>query len=175
MALFSGIFVYTYANRNKIKSIYEWKSLSNSFKNIKSVTAYRQYGQLYADLKDDCCFLYDYAYMLHEKGEYDKALMIIKECDKKIADYDVILLMGDIYNDMGNYSKAIDCYTLAHNMCPCRFAPLCAIYDIYKQQCKITECKLLAREIMEKKIKVRSPETMEYVNYIEKEIKILNL
>lgn len=92
-----------------------------------------------------------------------------------MADYDLSLLLGDINSDLRNDEEAVSYYTLAHNMCPNRFAPLCAIYDIYKSQGNREKCMNLIKEILDKSIKVPSRATMEYVDYIRNEAKNYNL
>ncbi len=147
----------------------EWLEVENDCQYMPFRTILSQYHQLYAKMKSNSRFLYNYAFVLREAGHYDEALIIAEECNSLLADYHLSLLLGDIHYDMKHDDEAISYYTLAHNMCPNRFAPLCAIYDVYKSQRNQEECSHLIKEILAKPIKVPSYETMEYVNYIRSE------
>lgn len=153
----------------------EWLEVEEASRYKSSRTILPQYKRLYTKLYDNSHFLYNYAFVLREAGKYEEALQIAKECNLRLADYDLSLLLGDINSDLRNDEEAVSYYTLAHNMCPNRFAPLCAIYDIYKSQGNREKCMNLIKEILDKPIKVPSRATMEYVDYIRSEAKNYNL
>ena len=153
----------------------EWLEVEEASRYKSSRTILPQYMRLYTKLYDNSHFLYNYAFVLREAGKYEEALQIAKECNLRLADYDLSLLLGDINSDLRNDDEAVSYYTLAHNMCPNRFAPLCAIYDIYKSQGKREKCMNLIKEILDKPIKVPSRATMDYVDYIRSEAKNYNL
>lgn len=135
----------------------------------------KQYEDLYPILQYNSRFLYNYTYALYMLRGYEESLKIAIECQRIHSDYNLSLLIGDIYLALGKDEMAIRQYLLAHHMCPCRFAPLCAIYDVYKQQCNYKKCKMMSKIILEKPIKIRSPETLEYIDYIKRDINELIL
>ena len=153
----------------------EWLEVEEDSRYQSFRTILPEYQRLYAKMPDNSHFLYNYAFVLREAGRYDEALKIAKECNLCLADYDLSLLLGDINSDLRKDEEAVSYYTLAHNMCPNRFAPLCAIYDIYKSQGNREKCMNLIKEILDKPIKVPSRATMEYVDYIRNEAKKYNL
>lgn len=158
----------------KAKQFYlekEWLEVEENSRYKSFRTILPEYQRLYVKMSDNSYFLYNYAFVLREAGRYDEALKIAKECNQRLADYDLSLLLGDINSDLRNDEEAVSYYTLAHNMCPNRFAPLCAIYDIYKSQGNREKCMNLIKEILDKPIKVPSRATMEYVDYIRSEAK----
>ena len=162
----------------KVKQYYlekEWLEVEENSRYKSFRTILLEYQRLYAKMPDNSHFLYNYAFVLREAGRYDEALKIAKECNLCLADYDLSLLLGDINSDLRKDEEAVSYYTLAHNMCPNRFAPLCAIYDIYKSQGNREKCMNLIKEILDKPIKVPSRATMEYVDYIRSEAKKYNL
>lgn len=145
----------------------EWNNISNELSITDDILS--KYETLNKTLEDDPYFLYNYAYVLYEKGKYSLALEKAKSSQKHLADYDLSLLLGDIYEAMEDANHAIAQYTLAYNMCPNRFAPLCAIYDVYKRLDNREMCQKQVNLILKKTIKIPSKETMDYVNYIKAE------
>ena len=158
----------------KTKQIFiekEWLDISekSQYKSFESILP--EYQRLYVKMNDNSFFLYNYAFVLREAGYYDEALKIAEKCQQMLADYDLSLLLGDIHSELKHVDEALSYYMLAHHMCPNRFAPLCAIYDLYKSQGDREKCLFWVKEIMNKPIKTPSRETMEYVNYIRTEAK----
>ena len=158
---------HNYVNYNK--QLVEWRAAMDSCQYIITSKTIEKYQRLYLSLKGDVRFLYNYAYELYMYGKYEEALNVATECNKKRADYDLCLLIGDIHLASERHVQAIDAYTHAHYMCPNRFAPLCAIYEVYKNEGNKEKCKELIRTILDKPIKVKTQETMDYVNYIQSE------
>ena len=167
LAVFSIVFGFmVYARFSSEK---KWAAIMNE-EILKHGKRQRAFYQLYPIMKYDTRFLYSFAYELYQSGAYQSALQIATECNEMLADYNLSLLQGDICFALSDYQKAIDHYTLANNMCPCRFAPLCAIYDVYKSMGHKEESRRLALEILKKPIKVESTETMDYIEYIKEEL-----
>lgn len=132
-----------------------------------------QYENLYPVLHYNERFLYNYAYTLYRLGLYEESLNVAFECETRQSDYYLSLLLGDINSSLGNDDVAVKYFLLAHHMCPCRFEPLCAIYDVYKNQHDYEKCKMMSKIISEKPVKVDSPETLEYIDYVKRDIKEL--
>lgn len=92
------------------------------------------------------------------------------ECKRLLADYQLSLLLGDIYRGMGQKDSTLYYYGLAHNMCPSRIAPLYEMYNTCKELGDSTTCLRLRKEILSKPIKVYGQETRDM---IEEEVKRL--
>lgn len=148
----------------------EWKKLNDKMNDGYRVGVRQHYEKLYPVLRYNSRFLYNYAYALYRLGQYEKSLTKAMECRKIRSDYNLSLLFGDIYWALGKDELAIGQYMLAHHMCPCRFAPLCAIYDVYKRQCNYIKCLRMSNVILNKPVKVDSPETLEYIEYIRQDV-----
>lgn len=120
---------------------------------------------------DNPYFLYNYAVILYEKGFTDKSLDMAIRCDKYIANYDLELLLGDIYFDKGDYEMDENHYLRTSHMCPCRFVPLNQLYDLYMAHGHEDEALAIARKVVDKQVKVKSL-TVSQIRY--KMRKILN-
>lgn len=118
-----------------------------------------QYASLYPLMKDDSRFLYSYAVVKYDAGLYSDALQTAKDCKLLLADYDLSLLMGDIYRKLGQKDSSIHYYNYAHNMCPPKFVPLYEIFRIHREAHDTTKTLLIQHAILNKKIKVRSRQT----------------
>ena len=153
----------------------QWKTLTDRVNDGYRYNIRQNFETLYPVLNFNSRFLYNYAYVLYNLNLYRESLKVAMECQRKHSSYSLSLLIGDIYWAMRKDKTAIKCYLSAHYMCPCRFAPLCAIYDVYKKQCNFEKCKIMSKIILEKPIKIHSAETLEYVNYIKQDAKVLNL
>lgn len=105
-------------------------------------------------------FLYNYTYQLFIMGKNAEASIVIGRCQSLVTDYDMVLLSGDIFKQLHDYQSALDKYSIAHDMCPNRFAPLEGRFDCYIGMGKCDNGVLVAQEIIEKSIKGSSPETV---------------
>ena len=121
-------------------------------------TTLPEYMRLYNSMGDNFYFLYSYAVALCESGRPSEAFRVIRECQAKVADYDVCLLAGDICCSIGKYDEAIGEYQRAHYMCPSRFIPLYELLGALRKQGKTNDALTIAREIVDKPIKVESVE-----------------
>ena len=78
------------------------------------------------------------------------------ECRKYWADYDLELLLGDIYIEKKDYKQAEEYYMSASYMCPSRFLPLYQLYELYKCIGNTEKASELAKILLEKPAKVNS-------------------
>lgn len=156
--------ISTISLHDRIKSEWRWNEASK-FKNTEA------YERLMSKFVDNPYFLYNYAVILYEKGFTDKSLDMAIRCDKYIANYDLELLLGDIYFDKGDYEMAENHNLRASHMCPCRFVPLNQLYDLYMAYGHEDDALAIARKVVDKQVKVKSL-TVSQIRY--KMRKILN-
>lgn len=130
----------------------------------------KAYDNLYIHLKENPYFLYNYSVRLFIAGDISESKKIALECRKKYADYDLELLIGDIYYKENNYDEALMHYNLCANMCPCRFIPIYQKFLVSIKTNNKIQASLLAHEIIEKQIKVPSQAVtiikMQAANYL---------
>ncbi len=134
---------------DRIKSEWCWNEASK-FKYTEA------YERLMPKFADNPYFLYNYAVILYEKGFTDKSLDTAIRCDKHIANYDLELLLGDIYFDKGDYEMSENHYLRASHMCPCRFVPLNQLYDLYIKTDRNAEATSVARHVADMPLKIKS-------------------
>lgn len=137
---------------------------NSSFGQIKQ--AMQKYQQVYPVLRKDRYFMYNYAMELNRHGMNDDALRVAKECRSLWADYDLELLLGNLYEQMNEESQAKEHYIKASQMCPNRFVPLYQLVLLLDKNGQKDEAFQIAQHIIEKPVKVPSYQ----VNRIKKEM-----
>lgn len=134
----------------------------------------KRYGNLYTPLNYNYRFLYDYACVAYNLGHYKKALAISKEAALLISDYNLTLLIADIYNSLSDKEKAISLYNHAHNMCPSRLVPYYEIYKIYSSMNDTLNCCRIYQELGRVPIKINNYQNDIMLNEIHKDIQRYN-
>lgn len=147
-----GICVWT----TRLRAELNWNRASHLAFMGKYEEALPKYQMLERSLSDNPYFLYNYAAVLTENKQYRKALEVALECRHYWADYDLELLLGDIYKEKKDYKQVEEYYTSASCMCPCRFLPLYQLYELYKNTGNTEKASILAKELLEKPAKVNS-------------------
>ena len=133
------------------------------------------YVSLKHRFEDNPYFLYNYAAVFTEAKEYEKALKVALECRKYWADYDLELLLGDIYREKKDYKQAEEYYMSASYMCPSRFLPLYQLYELYKCIGNTEKASELAKILLEKPAKVNSMLIKRIKYQLKKECELLIL
>lgn len=130
----------------------------------------RCYDDLYASMKNNRYFLYNYAYALYHIGDYDSAGEILSECSLLWADYGVQILSGLVAMKQRRYADAESCFDHALRMCPNRFRPLYLKLKIAEALGDTESVLVYADEILHKRIKVYSTEVARIINYVNKQL-----
>lgn len=99
-------------------------------------SALPKYEELYNKKTNDCRFLYNYAVVLLEAGDYERADKIANECSEYLYDYDMCMLKGLIYDNLGKKDNACLEYQKAYSMCPSRIMPLYEQFIIFRDEGK---------------------------------------
>lgn len=110
----------------------------------------KDYEELYKEMSNDASFLYNYGAMLHLYGEYERSLDVFKDCSKYLSDYNMMLLMGDDYQQIGILDSAVTFYNRASQMIPNRYLPLYYQMKLYEDCCETDKARVIAREILRK-------------------------
>ncbi len=147
------IIIFAIVNVNHIYSNYKMQCMWHFADKTNDIDAY---DRLYVHLKENPYFLYNYSIRLFIIGDILNSKKIALECRKKYADYDLELLIGDIYFKENNYDEALNHYNLCSNMCPCRFIPIYQKFLVSIKTNNKIQASLLAHEIIEKQIKIPS-------------------
>lgn len=155
---FCIIFLCTLCQR--IKAEYQWCEASHMY-NIYD------FEKLLPVLGKDPYFLYNYAVILYGINHLDESLEVALLCSEQWADYDLELLLGDVYVRKKEYALAEYYYKKAAYMCPCRFIPLYHLFCLYKNLGSKDRAYFIAQIINDKFVKIPSVA----VEHIKDEIK----
>ena len=82
-----------------------------------------------------------------------------------LSSYNLELLAGDTCSYLQRFDEAADHYKTAMFMCPCRFAPLEGLYNVYEQTGDDEKKRIIADEIARKTVKVPSEEITRIKKY----------
>lgn len=147
----------------------KWKQVADMAVNGNEESAFPEYRKLHGSFyfKHHPYFLYNYGFVLHELGLYQRSLSVLQDCELCLNNYDVQILEASNYGKKGEYVKAVEKYMQAHYMIPCRLLPLYRIMKIYDRLNEKGKACAVALKADQMQIKVSSYE----VNYMKTEIK----
>lgn len=109
--------------------------------------------------------------LLYHKKLYKESLQMALQCKEHWADYNLELLIGELYKSQQNYEMAEEYYKSAAYMCPCRFIPLYSLLELYKEQKNTLKAHSIAQAIINKPIKINSLTVMQIKFRAQQEIK----
>ncbi|MCM1504588.1 MAG: O-antigen ligase family protein [Muribaculum sp.] len=115
-----------------------------------------EYGRLMPEMGKTPFFLYNYAVALDTAGKKKESLDVARRCNGLMANYELELLLGDLYRDNLLYAESESHYQKASAMCPCRFVPLNQLYDLYLIAGDTAKAVSVARQVVGKPVKVKS-------------------
>ncbi|MDR1340558.1 MAG: O-antigen ligase family protein [Prevotellaceae bacterium] len=130
-----------------------------------------EYDKLYKYLGKNGLFLYNHAAELHEVKEYEKSLSVFERCVRYYNDMDVQMLLADNYKGSGRYDEAEKHYKLAAGMCPGKFMPLYELAKFYETAERHEDALSIARQIINKKIKIPSATVTAIKNEMQRLLK----
>lgn len=165
MAIVGGI-VVSYKLYVRMNAEYRWNDIAY-FSTNENLSVYTE---LMPILGDNPYFLYNYAVALFDKCNLEASLNIALQCRSYWSDYDLELLLGDIYTSKNDYNKAENHYKKASFMCPSRFTPLYQLFFLYKKMGDIKKAKAMAQLIYIKPVKVQSERIKAMKNQVGREI-----
>lgn len=115
-----------------------------------------EYERLYPHFTGNAYFMYNYAVELNRTGRIDRSRKMISLCEERMNDYDVQMLKADNFKKTGDFCRAKASYVLALQMCPNRFMPLYGLVNVYDSLGQPETALKLAREIIDKPVKIPS-------------------
>lgn len=145
----------------------EWGKATNFAMKGNRDKATNLYRHLSSWGKENPFFIYNFASLEYGNGNYDEAVILARECQKLISDYDLELLLGDIYFSKSMYKESFKHYQLAHFMVPNRLAPLYGMYQIAKNTNNLVLEKRIRIIVRHFNIKIKSKETLFYLHLME--------
>lgn len=142
----------------RINKELQWGYLYHNHQNIEREELLLRYEKLYTYFRSNPYFLYNYAHILYQNQEYNRALLVANQCNEYWHDYNLEILRGDIYDSIGNKDYAIYTFINASHMCPNRFMPLHKLFRMALKQRNYDLAKFYAKAVLSKSIKVDSAE-----------------
>lgn len=141
----------------------EWKIISQRSLMGETEAVLPDYERLHDPLKSNGRFLYNYGAELHYSKHYDESLRILEECERYIFDYDVLMLKGDCYQNLGDTLKAVCNYDYAARMVPNKFQPLYCKMNLFLAQKDTSKAVNVAAVILSKEIKIDRSKTVQRI------------
>lgn len=152
-----GSFGGIYKLVERVKSEIEWGKIAKLALCEKSRKTLPAYEKLEMKFEDNPYFLYNYAAILLENKQYEESIKIALRCRKYWADYDLELMIGELYQNLDIPELAEKYYNSALLMCPSRFLPLYNLFHLYKD-IEDRECMFsVAKTIIDKPMKIETP------------------
>lgn len=151
----------------EIKFEYEWNKVAKLSLSGKTKDVLPRYDQLYKSWNGNYLFLYNYAAELNQIGYYNKSLEVLNFCVSYSDDYDIEILLGNNFFNLGKWEISEKHFQIASNMCPNRFVPLYMLHEISLKETNKKKALHFARKIVKKKIKINSS----IVYYIRNQMK----
>ena len=155
---------------NKVSSQLAWRKASDMI-HYNSTKATAIYSELFNSMDNDYAFLYNYGSELYFNGECRLAEQFAEKATHYISDYNLQLLLGDIYGSLGKYQDAINAYQIASNMCPSRIVPLYETYKIYRLQNDSANCVSTYKKMVNTKYKRMSTDVLKMLHEVENDCK----
>ena len=132
----------------------EWKIISQRSLNGETESVLPDFYRISPHFSNNGKFLYNYGAELHFSKHYQESLIIMEQCATYIDDYDVLMIKGDCYQNLGDTLSAIDCFDQASEMVPSKFSPLYYKMILFKNMGDTLNCIETAKRIVNKKIKI---------------------
>lgn len=165
--IFSGfIFIKNYRLFNSYKI---WKQANFIAYTGLYNDSIKMFKNIYPGFKDNGEFLFNYGGVLTLNKNYKEAAALLEESKKNYSDPKQYINLGICYENLKDYEKAEKNYKNASDMIPNLFYPKYLLAKLFVKEKKIEEAKILSKEILESKAKIRSTA----VKQMKEEIRIL--
>ena len=130
----------------------DWKSVQSLHgENTRDI-----YHRLYPKMNRHPQFLFEYARLLSEADRYETSNAMLARYLLFGSDPVVFNCMGDNYRNLGMYKEAENMYFRALQIVPSRHLPLYLLMKLYQETGEIEKAKAMAKELLEKPVKVPS-------------------
>lgn len=110
-------------------------------------------------LKVNPRYLYSRAVINYYANDYEAALDNAKKSSIEISCYDTELLLGNLYQKIGQNKNAEFHYRQASFMCPSHITPLFSLFRLYEEERDTIRMIETGQEILEKPVKIQSHDT----------------
>jgi len=115
-----------------------------------------EYEKAWPELKNNGDYLLNYGKALCMTGSLEKAIEVLERSKSYSTSSVYYTSLGDSYLALHQNSKAKECYKNAHFITPAKFYPKYLLAKYYYKTGDIENAKLMAQEVLQKQIKVKS-------------------
>lgn len=143
---------------------YYWNAIARRSLAGETRKVLPEYTRLYPWMHGEGLFLYNYAAELNYIGEWKKSNRLMTECSRIYNDNDVQLILADNCQQQKQYAQAEQHLKLAYEMIPNRFIPLYRLVQLYQLQGRSADACKLAKQIINKPVKIPSFDIMTIKN-----------
>jgi O-antigen polymerase len=126
------------------------------------------FEEAYEQLNTNGEFLIMYGKALAMSKQYDTALRILQDAQLYKKNSILYTTLGDCYKATSRYKCAENSYITAQEMIPSRFYPSYLLAILFSETGQNDKAKLIAQEILEKKVKIESEAIKEIREEMEK-------
>jgi tetratricopeptide (TPR) repeat protein len=119
-------------------------------------TTQLEYKQLYARLRHNPYFSYNYGTTLIQAKHFEQGISVLNETSKYFIDTDLLCTLGDGYKGIQQYEIAEKNYFLASNMVPNKFYPLYCLTQLYVETGRHALATNIAKDLINKQPKINS-------------------
>jgi O-antigen polymerase len=149
----NNTFSYT---KNLSQAFITWNNALNSHQYGDYNGAIQEFELAYPILNKDGDFLMNYGKTLTMAGEFQKAIAALEQSKSYQNNTVIATALGDSYKGIKQYNKAESCYKQAINMTPSKFYGHYLLAKLYDNSRQKEKAITLAKEILNKKIKIPS-------------------
>lgn len=145
-----------------------WKKAYNMQLN-ESAKSLKIYNDIYSYMKNNSSFLYNYGNSLLSNGENEKCKFVLEKASQNLNNSNLYMLLGDVYENTGNYVLSQKYFELASFTVPHLFYPRYRLILLYHSQGLYKEAYQSSVEMMKMKEKIPLP----VVDKMKEQIKTL--
>lgn len=104
-------------------------------------------------------YLYSRGAVNYYAGNLEESLADLLTSSTAVSSYDTELLLGKVYNELGNHESAAFHWNLASGMCPSRMKPKYFLFKLYEQLDDTVRMLNIGKEMLEMPVKIPSSDT----------------
>ncbi len=134
----------------------EWSKLQLVNRSIPSDAMASRYQKLVPVMQYNKYFMYNYGAELVYAQRYKKGIHILEQTLPRLNDSNLYIYLGLAYFELGNYSKAEECFEHASNIVPTKIFPLYNLVKVYRKTQRDKEALSLAKRIVSEGEKVQT-------------------
>jgi len=142
----------------------KYKGEKSHFGLLKNETIDDIYSSFSYPLRNNMTFIYDYAQWHEFRGRYNDALEYYYKLDGLTANNNILYNLGLLQQKMNLYTEAEKLFYKAHFRLPGHFYPLYYLMLLYEEQDRTSDALWIAKEIINKQIKIDSKHVQKIIS-----------